>query len=321
MKENILVFAAVLFLSGCGTMSKEECSNSDWKHVGLIDGRMGKPPSYIGEHRKTCGAEVPDALAYEAGRIEGLVDYCTPRSAYEEGARGNRFNSDFCPKKMELDLVKQFNEGEKTFALKVERREAEADLSKKRQEIADDKSLVGDIGKVYSALSGRSQTETEEKRVDYLSEQVRARNSFVPSGKPPVPTLSERVEANPLPATRNLFAIMTGATLGFGVGHSIQGSYGEKGWKWTAIDAVNIAGFMVNAANCSTAPDPETGVTGTKETGACTGSALLLIGGIFASRIWQAIEIGRGAGNTYSPYSVVVEPRRDGNSLVATWTW
>jgi hypothetical protein len=78
---NLLLLLWVAFVIGCGTMSKEECASSEWKHIGLVDGRMGKTASYLNEHRNTCGENTPNAIAYEEGRIQGLKEYCTPRSA------------------------------------------------------------------------------------------------------------------------------------------------------------------------------------------------------------------------------------------------
>ncbi len=316
----LLVATLTVFTAGCGTMSKEECSLSDWSHVGVVDGRMGKTANYIDEHRKACGQNTPDAAAYEEGRLRGLKDYCTPRSAYNEGSHG-RALADVCPQELDAELWRQYDDGRKTYELKVERERIRNELEQKRERIEKDKSVVGDIAKVYGLLSGTSQTQREEERIEDLTDKIYMRDSDAPPGPPGVASLHERIAANPLPAARNLLAISAGSIFGFGIGHSIQGSYAKQGWKWTVIDVANIVGLSITSANCTTAEDPLTGQRGSKNTGVCAGSTLTLATGLIVSRVWQGIEIGRASSSAFSPYQVGVVPHSDGGTLLATWGW
>lgn len=316
----LMVSLIAITAIGCGTMSKEDCTHADWNHVGFIDGRMGKDSNYIDDHRKACGQTVPRADVYEKGRLRGVKEYCTPRSAYNEGSHGRPL-ADLCPNELTAELSKQHDEGRKTYELQAERHKMQEELNKKRERIDNDNSVVGDITKTVSLLTGISQTASEESRINDLTEKIHARDSLAPAGRPPVPSLHERINANPIPAVQNILAITAGSIFGFGTGHWIQGTYLKDGWKWTAIDAMNVVGLSVVSANCTTAPDPITGTRGSKTTGACVGSTIALVSGIIVSRVWQGIEIANTSSILYSPYQISVVPSTDGGTLLAVWNW
>lgn len=84
-------FGVLLVISGCATLSHEECLRGDWYQVGVQDGQQGHAFSRIDDHRRAC-RETPaiiDESAYRAGRDIGLLSYCTPVSGYRVGQRGN----------------------------------------------------------------------------------------------------------------------------------------------------------------------------------------------------------------------------------------
>ncbi|XOV87505.1 MAG: DUF2799 domain-containing protein [Pseudomonadota bacterium] len=87
-----------IVLSGCATMSKEECVNADWRIIGFEDGASGSPANQIGVRRKACADHgvVPDKDAYDAGYAEGLVTYCVYDYGLAAGRNGRLANG-VCP--------------------------------------------------------------------------------------------------------------------------------------------------------------------------------------------------------------------------------
>ena len=67
---------AVAVLSGCASMSSEECANSDWSAIGYEDGSRGYTTDKFGSRRKACAKHgiTADFRAYQEGRDEGLAD-------------------------------------------------------------------------------------------------------------------------------------------------------------------------------------------------------------------------------------------------------
>ena len=111
-----LAMLAVLGLSGCATLSEEECLTADWHAIGYEDGLNGQPANRIGKHREACadhGVGV-DLAAYNAGRAEGLKTYCQPHNGYRLGLRGASYKG-VCPADMADEFVYAYNYGRQIY--------------------------------------------------------------------------------------------------------------------------------------------------------------------------------------------------------------
>ena len=96
----------VLVLSACATLSKNECLNADWYHLGTQDGAAGYPQGRLLEHYEAC-AEYgirPDDAKYLTGRSDGLVAYCQPANAIREGLAGRVYQG-VCPPSVHLQFA------------------------------------------------------------------------------------------------------------------------------------------------------------------------------------------------------------------------
>jgi hypothetical protein len=111
MKKFIGIIPAVaiiLLLTGCATVSKEDCQVTDWFEVGRMDGMQGTPRTAFQNRAKPCleyGINA-DRKAYYQGHDEGLKYYCTEQKGYELGRKGQPYKS-VCP----LQLEKNFRAG------------------------------------------------------------------------------------------------------------------------------------------------------------------------------------------------------------------
>ena len=54
MWAGLLTIGTLLFLSGCASMSSDECANSDWTAVGYEDGSRGYTSDQFSSRRKAC---------------------------------------------------------------------------------------------------------------------------------------------------------------------------------------------------------------------------------------------------------------------------
>lgn len=87
------VLMATLLVAGCESMSEDQCRRADWLQRGERDGQQGQPLDRIDAHREACAKAgvIPDAVRWEQGWRRGVVSYCTPRSAWHEGARNQSY--------------------------------------------------------------------------------------------------------------------------------------------------------------------------------------------------------------------------------------
>jgi ribosome modulation factor len=108
-----LIFSlSVAMLSGCATMSKEECINANWRSLGYSDGARGVHYSYLDKRREACGeyAVVPDNDAYMSGWNEGIRGFCTSDRGYRYGVAGKAYNH-ICPADVEADFLTGWRQG------------------------------------------------------------------------------------------------------------------------------------------------------------------------------------------------------------------
>jgi len=128
---------ACLGLASCATtLSKNECQAMDWRTIGYEDGAAGYPGSRIGVHRRACGEHgvAPDFDAYQAGRAEGLLEYCTAANGYRVGAAGGEY-AGVCPIEREQDFVRTFSEGHEVHVLRGRVNSTGNQLGAKRREL------------------------------------------------------------------------------------------------------------------------------------------------------------------------------------------
>lgn len=146
----VLIFsvAVTLGMSGCASMSADECAMSDWRTIGFEDGAQGYTADRLGNHRKACAKHgvAPDFDAYQSGRSQGLRQYCQPSRGFNVGASGGRYNG-VCPGDMEPDFVDAFNAGHQLHNLRASVNSANYQISAKRTEleIADKRILEAEL--------------------------------------------------------------------------------------------------------------------------------------------------------------------------------
>ncbi len=110
-----------LLMSACATLSEDECRYADWQTIGFQDGSRGYAVDRIGSHRKACAEHgvMPDMAAYQHGRDQGLVSYCTAANGVKAG-RGGRGYQGVCPAELEGDFRIGYALGRQIKAMRVD---------------------------------------------------------------------------------------------------------------------------------------------------------------------------------------------------------
>lgn len=140
---GLLTIFALMGLSGCATMSADECAMSDWYAIGFEDGSRGYTSDRLGNHRKACAKHgvAPDFELYQSGREKGLREFCQPSRGFSLGAGGGRYNG-VCPSDLEMHFIDAYNSGHQLYTLRSAVNSAnyqinakEAELERTREEI------------------------------------------------------------------------------------------------------------------------------------------------------------------------------------------
>ncbi len=127
---------ATLVLSGCASMSSDECVTADWNAVGYEDGVRGYTTERFSNHRKACAKHgvTPSFADYKAGREQGLVEYCQPGRGFDVGASGGRYYG-VCSVNLEPDFLDAYNVGHHLYVLRSNVNGASSEISSKENEI------------------------------------------------------------------------------------------------------------------------------------------------------------------------------------------
>lgn len=137
MKWAILSIVVLISgLSGCASMSENECALSDWSAIGYEDGVRGYSSDNFSHRRKACAKHgvTADFQAYQQGRQQGLREFCQPARAFSYGENGGRYQG-ICPADLEADFVDAYNAGHKLYSLRAAVSDANAAIYAKEGEL------------------------------------------------------------------------------------------------------------------------------------------------------------------------------------------
>jgi hypothetical protein len=120
-----LLAVAALAVSGCASISKDECRAMDWRTVGYEDGATGQGIERLSSRRQACAKHgvTPDLDAYRLGREEGLLEYCRPANGFRVGASGRGYGG-VCPDYLATAFTESYQTGRQLWQL--ERRVSDA---------------------------------------------------------------------------------------------------------------------------------------------------------------------------------------------------
>jgi hypothetical protein len=163
MKSTGFIAGMVLLvagLSGCASMSGDECLTSDWEAIGYEDGARGYTSDRLGQHRKACAKHgvTPDFAAYQSGREQGLIEYCQPGRGFDVGVNGGRYNG-VCDVNLEADFLDAYNAGYHLYSLRSNVNRATSRINSKENEL----ERIEETIREKEALLIAKETATEER--------------------------------------------------------------------------------------------------------------------------------------------------------------
>ena len=128
---------ALLSLSGCAAMSKNECLTVDWRTVGYEDGVAGRSGDTIGRYRAACAdyGVAPNLDAYQSGRSVGLREYCRPQTGFRIGESGGE-DAGLCPADLAPAFTAAYQAGRELYRREYRARSAASRMESATREIA-----------------------------------------------------------------------------------------------------------------------------------------------------------------------------------------
>ncbi len=166
----ILLISSSALLSGCATMSPEECMVADWYRIGEQDARAGRSSDFLAQRAGDCAeAGYPaDADAWHAGFEDGLHYFCTLDEGFRFGLEGQRYQSS-CPAGLERDFLEGYELGHGIHQLSARVESSRRELERLNRQLRDlqreeqpDREEIADVRERRDRVSDRLRAEEVE---------------------------------------------------------------------------------------------------------------------------------------------------------------
>lgn len=105
-----------LLVSGCASMTEQECLTANWLDQGFRDGRSGQPLTRLASHTEACAkvGVIPNAALYREGRDQGIKHYCTSENGFLQGRQGHSYRQ-ACPAALEHQFLVSYEQGQQLY--------------------------------------------------------------------------------------------------------------------------------------------------------------------------------------------------------------
>lgn len=134
----VAAVGGALWLSGCATMSEEQCLAGDWGGKGYQDGVNGYGEERLQSHAQACAKVgiTPNASAYYSAREQGLRRYCTWENGFRVGRAGSSYGG-VCSPAEEREFLPAYQDGRTINAAENALSNAESNLRSAEARIRD----------------------------------------------------------------------------------------------------------------------------------------------------------------------------------------
>lgn len=168
-----LTVGAVALVAACDTISEDQCQAGDWRSIGFADGAAGRAPDTINTHARTCAnvGVVPDAAAWNAGRAEGLQQYCTPQNAYRIGRNGTSL-APYCPAGQREALNRANRTGIQYYEVGLEINELTQKSSQLNSQITSIPASAPQDQQLYKFELARERSRVEDRLRDLRRQRI-----------------------------------------------------------------------------------------------------------------------------------------------------
>ena len=134
----LLALGAVL-LSGCASMSEEQCRGANWAALGQADARDGDMPQFGADRVTSCVEKgIPGNLAeWQRGWEMGRREVCTPGNAVTWAQRSSDYTPGFCPPDMEPVFLSVYTPARERYRFEKRIRDLQSQIDDRSRKLDD----------------------------------------------------------------------------------------------------------------------------------------------------------------------------------------
>lgn len=169
--SGIMAFTAAI--SGCASISEDQCAAGNWLERGYRDGLNGDSSSKISEYADKCseyGFSVNSAT-YLRGHRDGVELYCTYENGFARGESGLAFN-EVCAGGIGDGFAEGYDGGRQRYAIYQEHESLISNYKSKRETLTgirsrlDEPNLMAKDRKRLRKKERRIEDDIEDIRID-----------------------------------------------------------------------------------------------------------------------------------------------------------
>jgi hypothetical protein len=174
--KSVLFVVGLVLISGCATMSKEECQQADWYLKGVDDASIGYPLDRVVEHGKACARVhvVPDMKAYRSGHEKGARLFCVPPKGYIFGRAGGVY-SGLCPADLEPAFLTAYHDGQELFTIEIKIKSLESELNGNHNAIEEHYHEIEELKRDVVYSNDERDRRNKMQRIDDLERDIHRR--------------------------------------------------------------------------------------------------------------------------------------------------
>ena len=175
MKHTPLICVVLLaLLSGCSTMSKEECKLADWYLKGVDDATQGYALDRVVEHGKACAKinVVPNMKDYREGHAKGARLYCVPEKGYSEGRRGAAYHG-ICPAESEGRFLRAYKDGQELYSIQRNMNNIASEINNNNSQVDNNYNEIARLKRDIVNSNNEQDRRYKMRRIDELENAIR----------------------------------------------------------------------------------------------------------------------------------------------------
>jgi len=194
---------ALITLTGCATMTAEQCVAADWRTIGYQDAMEGRTASHLEHHIDACSdyGIAADEAAYATGHANGARAFCTPANGFRLGRSGGT-NNNICPADLANAFSVTYEAGRGLYTRSQAVRSAETSLDSLERQMQQLEQTIAHNENVIATLNlspaDRAQLQTrvsaDREKHRRLSKQRKRAQEKIDSAERDYNTYRDRIE-------------------------------------------------------------------------------------------------------------------------------
>lgn len=175
MKRPIFIVILLIIISGCTSLSENECHQGNWQALGYNHGQQGYTLTEGSEIILSChefGIH-PNMEAYKESYQKGLATFCVPENGFTQGLDGKAYNG-ICQSK---PFRKAWEEGHDRYLINARIEEVEQRIEDIYQQL---KTIKNKLSQSQLAQAERNELINERNALKKEQKDLRREQSLLP---------------------------------------------------------------------------------------------------------------------------------------------